>query len=502
MNKTIQANIGGIIFNVDEDAYQKLHAYLEQLKVYFRKTEGTEDIVQDIEARVAEIIQGRLGKRAIVNKADVEAVIGAMGMPEDFEDTGTDEKSDRRSEQVIDTGKRFFRNTDNKILGGVCSGISAYLNIDPLWLRLAFVLSFFIWGTGILIYIILWIIIPEAKTTIDKMQMRGEAVNVSNIERTVKEEVGKVGARLKGMAEDAKNLGSDENVQRVKRGVGDAAESVGVALRGILVVLGKIAVVVMVVIGIIILVSLFVALASGSAAVSLTFPFLQEFVFENTLQGLLALTGMGLVVLVPLFWLITRGILALMKVKAGGWLNGSFLTLWMIAFVTVLLVGLRVGMDFRQEGIVAREDALEIVTADTLYVRVDAAQLHYYDADLQVRTTDRSMHLYISEFDPFQDSIRFSNIRLRTVSTADSTFSLVTYFSARGDNAAEARTRAEAITYQVEVLDSLLLLPPYFDIGNEAWRNQKVRMVLKVPENRGVKFESTQEKDHEGYSYW
>jgi phage shock protein C len=205
---------------------------------------------------------------------------------------------------------------------------------------------------------------------------------------------------------------------------------------------------------------------------------------------------------VPLFWLITRGMLALMKVKAGGWLNGSFLTLWMIAFVTVLLVGLRVGMDFRQEGIVTNEDTLDMVTADTLYVRVDAARLHYYDADLRVRTTDRTLHVYINEFDPFQDSIRFSNIRLRAVGTTDSLFSLVTYFSARGDNTAEARTRAEAITYQVDVKDSLLLLPPYFDIGKEAWRNQKVRMVLKVPENRGVKFEPIEDKGYEGYSYW
>ena len=199
MNKVFQVNIGGMVFSVDDLAYDKLKNYMDSLRSHFNKTEGKEEIISDIESRIGEILKERMRpSREVVNMEDVDYIVSAMGNPEDFSgaeeeanagaNTNGNSSSGRQQEYsnpgAQSGGRRLFRDPDNKRLGGVCSGLSMYFGIsDPIWLRLAFAIGFFTFGSGFLLYIILWLVIPKARTIADKMEMRGEDVNIHNIKK-------------------------------------------------------------------------------------------------------------------------------------------------------------------------------------------------------------------------------------------------------------------------------------------------------------------------------
>ena len=207
MNKIFNINLGGYPFTIDDDAYQVLNRYLNTINRHFSKSEGCEDILSDIEARIAELFNEHLKGQPIVSIREVEKVIEIMGRPEEFgAEEGVDEgEQTRRSSREYKTGKRFFRDPDEKIIGGVCSGLSSYLGIeDPVWLRIAFAVSLFMAGTGVLIYIILWAAIPEAKTSGDKLAMKGERINVSNIAKKVEEEINNLSDTISELTKEFK----------------------------------------------------------------------------------------------------------------------------------------------------------------------------------------------------------------------------------------------------------------------------------------------------------
>ena len=146
MKKTLTINISGIIFHIDEDAYDKLNAYLDTLKRHFTKTQGKEEIISDIEGRIAELLQERISDaKQVVTIDDVSEVISLMGEPWEFETEAEEEKEASASPEDIKGPKRLYRDPDRKVIGGVAAGVAAYLNVDVLWVRLAFVLFTIIW---------------------------------------------------------------------------------------------------------------------------------------------------------------------------------------------------------------------------------------------------------------------------------------------------------------------------------------------------------------------
>lgn len=194
MNKTITSNIAGYVFHIDENAYGKLDAYLNTIRSYFSESQGKDEIIADIEARLAEMLQERMNDaKQVVSMDDVNHVISVMGQPEAFleDDPDTAAWTEQRTSNTTSGPRRLFRDPDNRIGAGVCSGITHYMGLgDPIWLRLLFVLALFLsFGTALIVYVILYMIIPEATTTTDKLQMRGESVTVSNIEKRVNEEL-------------------------------------------------------------------------------------------------------------------------------------------------------------------------------------------------------------------------------------------------------------------------------------------------------------------------
>lgn len=179
MKKTFSVNLGNRVYNIDEDAYLKLSAYLERIEGHFSDLKEREDIMNDIELRISELFTERLGvNKQVVTLADVDEVIRIMGDPHEI--GGSQEEEPRNTWERRSGAKRIYRDPDDRMIGGVCSGLAAYTNIDPVIMRLIFVILLFM-GIGALAYIILWIVVPEARTTAQKLEMRGDSVNASNI---------------------------------------------------------------------------------------------------------------------------------------------------------------------------------------------------------------------------------------------------------------------------------------------------------------------------------
>ena len=215
MNKIYNINLGGYPFTIDDDAYIVLNKYLKTISNHFSRSEGCEDIISDIESRIAELFNEHMQGQPIVSMRQVDKMISIMGTPEEFgaapESDNIKENNARRGsrESSFQPGKRLFRDPDASIIGGVCSGISSYLGIrDPVWIRIAFAIGFFT-GFGVIAYLILWIALPEAKTAADKLAMKGEKINVSNIARIVEDEINNLGETI---AEITKDFGTKKKV--------------------------------------------------------------------------------------------------------------------------------------------------------------------------------------------------------------------------------------------------------------------------------------------------
>jgi len=205
MNKTIDIHLAQTLFSLDEQAYIILNKYLEKLEFVFIKTEGGKDILEDIEVRISELFSEiKTGERYVISVNEVEQVIETLGSPEDLagEESDTYEAKSNYTEP-----KKLFRDTDDRFIGGVAGGLSHYVGVDSIWVRLILLILFFSSiGGVVLVYILLWIIVPEATTTADKLKMKGEPVNVSNIKKKIKEELDQVSNTVKEV--DYENLGN------------------------------------------------------------------------------------------------------------------------------------------------------------------------------------------------------------------------------------------------------------------------------------------------------
>ena len=194
MKITVSINLGGYSFNIDEDAYAELKRYLKNLELHFAGEESSSEILSDIESRMAELFRIKLTNyKQVINIEDVRQVITVLGTPEDISDTEGPTARDKFSSPGY---HRMYRDTDHRVIGGVCAGIAAYWDIE-LWLVRLIFLVLAMMGVGILIYLILYIVLPEAKTTSEKIAMKGNPVNIHNIKDSVKKEFDAVRNNMK-----------------------------------------------------------------------------------------------------------------------------------------------------------------------------------------------------------------------------------------------------------------------------------------------------------------
>ena len=328
MKKTISVNIGGRIFYIEEDAYSRLDTYLAEIKQHFSTFPDSDEVVADIETRISEHFESKqLGSETnIVSLAHVEELIGVMGNVQDFGDT---EPTGEEAHQAQQSSK-LFRDPDNAVLGGVASGIAAYFGWDPVWVRVVFVVSVFFGGYSILLYIILWIAMPEAETATDKLRMKGNPVTLSAIEQSVREQFADT-TKVRSRAHKAGNA------------VRDLVTSIGGLLAKIFVIAGKIIAVIIAigsVVGIAALTFILVMiLVTGTSPEYIQFP-LRDFL--GTAQYLMALFAAFFIAVIPLAMLLQLCSRLLGQRKA---LNKTLLiglaALWFVAATVVGAISVR-----------------------------------------------------------------------------------------------------------------------------------------------------------------
>jgi phage shock protein PspC (stress-responsive transcriptional regulator) len=475
MKKAIKINLGGFIFHIDEDAYEKLQRYLASLSSQFGNGSEAKEILSDVEARIAELFQAKItGLKQVIVTEDIDNVIEILGKPSDYEtepsQTGNGAFDGPNYQQA--PRRRFYRDVDNSVFGGVCSGIAAYFNMDPVIVRILFVLFFFIGGSTIIIYAILWIALPAARTAAQKLEMRGENITIDNIEKTIKQEYEQV----------KENLRKGNTGGRFRNFIDEFFHVLAYLIKGILKIFGIILGVLLTLIGICLIIA-FALGAFGHPWIIETnnihlfhLPFLAEqFMSPAGFSILVAL--FILLIGIPIVGMLYLGLKLIFKFKFGSryfWL-ATFAT-WLISLI--LLIGFVVSGVRKIDENNAKTSTFKIDSKayKILYLRINPKA----DDSQEMKDLMTSMdHIkyYISK----QKQI-FGRPRLIIEKTFDENGSVNIERLSRGSSYENALDNAKNISYDAVQKDSLLLLDPYFELPiNTKWRGQQIEIMLKLP---------------------
>jgi phage shock protein PspC (stress-responsive transcriptional regulator) len=480
MIKTISINLSGQVFQIDENAYEQLQQYLASVRKRFEKEEGGDEIVADIESRIAEMLAEKISQRKqSVTLADIDAVIQIMGKPEQFEEDYAEEEEAAQNTSATKTEKlkrRMFRNPDDKVLGGVCSGLSNYFGIDdPLWLRIIMVVFLFLsFGTAFWIYIILWVIIPEAKTASDKLQMKGEPVNIDNIEKTFKDD-------LKDFQQKIENINNNKGTGI--RNVFQKILAVTITLVKLFArAISKIAALLLIAIGVGFAIFLVFGLVLPAGVIGITFPLLFELIFENSTQVFLGGLGILLLLAVPAFGLIFSGIRTLLGSKTRYRALGISLTgLWVVGIVLCIYVGSMLARSFSVKETTKETIALNIEN-DTLFLK-PFEMIDEYDAEPQI--SFGSPIFFGKDEKTFNMAMR----NLDVVKSETGEVELLIKKSARSFNRNNASKKSKTVNYEVSLSDSAISFPTHFEVvTKDKYRAQNVSVSLKIPEGKIIYF--------------
>lgn len=578
----ININFQGRVIPIEETAFETLKQYVESLRRYFAGEEGRDEIINDIESRIGELFGERLKNGATcITDADVAAVIEGMGRPEDFEAQNGGESAGGAGAaqpagyQATARGS-LYRNADDKVLGGVCSGLANYAGIDPVIVRVLFVLLFgvllwvylllwvivpsrsirsnitkrlyrssedrmvagvsgglaayfnikswiprlifalpfilifltagfnmFWWSrfnfgfvplvsgsfgwTLLLSYVVLWIAVPVARSSSEKLEMRGEKVDMNSIRDTVKEDLESLKTRAEKWGTEVKasalKLGAEAStragalsseagqvVRNSSRGLGRA---IGILFKALL-ILAFAAVAVF-------LFGIFIALLAGAAA---TAP-LKDFIIGGPVQHILAWLALFLFFVIPLVALITWAIRRMTGNRSrkhyvgytlgGLWLIGLFAG---IAFVISVVKDFRNGIRLDEQPVVIEQPA------DKLVVEVENTDWKNRGNQFFGIDVDHDLPLYTRG-----DSLLLNSVRISMVKSDDSLYHVYLVRSSRGSTSRDAAVTAERIVFEPVQHDSVLTLPRGFFIDRKSkFRNQQVWVVIEVPVGKRIAF--------------
>lgn len=602
MKKIININLSGRVIPIEDSAYEKLQGYIESLRRYFSHEDGRDEIINDIESRIAELMNEKVRKGAsCVTDADIDEIIASMGRPEDFDadttETSTSSSSSTRQEQreysrtERKSRGRLYRDTSDKFIGGVCSGIAAYLNTDPaivrilfaiitfggfglgflvyilLWMILPtrdlegqgysgkrlyrnpedkviggvagglaayfnretwvirlifaapFVFSIFfgilkgmVWhydfdffpnvifgslsSTFVLAYIILWAVLPEARSTYEKMEMRGEKVDVNTIRQNVKEGMDNMKDRVKTFSEEVKDSAQQFGTKakefassRGKTFASEVGEVAGRSGRGIGHAIGVLFKVFFLFIAGSIAFGLFVGLMALLFGGIAWWP-VNNYLWTSKWQQLYAWGTLIFFLLVPLIGLITWIIRRIIGARSrSGYLGWTFGALWTLGWVCAILFASSLTKDFRSY----EHTDIEIPTVqpanNRMIVAVTAPELQYTGNFSWVDNESQG-------WDFNGDTARLSTVRFHIVKSSDSAYHVTAKKYSYGRSEEEALRRAERIQYSIVSKDSLLDLGNGYTVDRQSkFRGQQVEIEIQVPVGKRIRFdESVNEK--------
>ena len=487
MKKIININLSGRLIPIEDSAYELLNQYLGSLKKYFSKEEGGDEIVSDIESRIAEVFQDLLKKGAhCITDADVIAIKASMGTPEQFDDaTGEGAQQQQQKDDAFDftprPRKRLYRDPDNKVLSGVCSGLGAYFNVDPVIFRIIFaLLAIGGFGSGVLVYFILWIATPSADTAAEKLEMRGERVDLNSIKSTIQDELNHMKGQMKNVGDDIRNFSQGRGKQ-----VGGDIERFFVKLANIL---GTVLVAVtkgffyfFAVVMLICLIVVGIAIAVSSAAL---FP-IKNLLLSAPAQTFLIWPAIGLLIGIPIVALVIFIIRKLTGVKETNRYAGYTLTfLWLLGLAFAAIVATSLVKDFRRTATETEVLSIQQPSKGKLILKRspgiltdnDRAEMSFFDDNILIA----------------DDTVVINDIHIRIEKSLNDSFAVEVSRFSRGRNAQQAKELENDIAFQLNQKDSLIYLPDGFSLApHSKYRGQRLTLTIKVPVGKNI------EIDHE-----
>ena len=481
MNKTVNINLAGIFFHIDEDAYSKLQRYLEAIKRSFTDSQGRSEIIADIEARISELFTERVqNDKQVIRIKEVDEVITIMGQPEDYlvDDQIFEDEPTPQYRSKTASSKKLFRDKDNSYIGGVASGLAHYLGIESIWVRLLWLLlALGSGGTFILIYVLFWILVPEAVTTSEKITMTGAPVNISNIEKKIKDGFDSVSQTV---SDTVKNVDLPKQGNKIKSSSKTFFDTIGEVIMFFLKVFAKFIGVILIIVGASTLIALFISMFSLGTS-SFFSPWWMDYAHVANTSGspiwLIALITF-FAVGVPFFVVFLVGLKILVNnlKSIGKVAKFTLLGLWLISILSLAVIAIQEASEMGIDETVTQKTELDITSNDTLRITMVSNDMfsnrRYRNNDFRIVHDENDVKKIYS-----------TDIRLIFRSTKDTVASITMNKNAGGKSFQDARDRAGKIDYNYSLDNNVLSFDNYLltDFENK-FRDQEVELIVYLPE--------------------
>jgi phage shock protein PspC (stress-responsive transcriptional regulator) len=471
MDKTININLGGSLFQIDEDAFSILRDYLQAINNRFRNVQGGLETVEDLELRIAEIFRSQKGIGGVVTLENVRAMMQIIGKPEDF-DTVSGEYEQAYS-AAIDAPRRLYRNPDDKVFGGVSSGLGAYFNIDPVIFRILFVLFTIFGGIGLILYLVLWVAVPVADNQARKREMYGSSFNAAQA-RHVNHGQAAGQPYQSSYRQSASTSGLNEVVN---------------AFGKFFFILFRIFMIVM---GIVLVLTGFLAIFSYVAIFFIKYPglfagidvnvmyipdLLKYVVNPSTASWIIVLTSV--VIILPLIALIYWGIRMIFWLRVhDGLFHIAALIVWVMAIAVLSIFLFNEGVSFAETSTNSLRNDLHI-TGDTLFI-VAGKKTSDMEFERTFQIPDEHYDLFLIDS---ADNI-YLRLQLRLNMSEDKKAQIEIRKRSSGRTRTDASAKSQMLDYRYRISRDTLYLNDYFTIpaGNK-WTADFVSINLFLPEN-------------------
>jgi phage shock protein PspC (stress-responsive transcriptional regulator) len=483
MKKSIKISLGGISFHIEDDAYEALESYIFSLKRHLKDTPEAQEIVNDIEERAAELFTEMLDGKENITIDMVKSMMATLGSPEQITNEEVND-NEEPTNSTRETKRRLYRDGDNAIIAGVCSGLGEYFKIDPLVLRIIMFVLIFANGLGLIIYLVIWIAVPRAETVRQRMEMRGEEINFSNLEKNVKNEFEEVKKNM----EKHRISGFFESIFSA---VGSIFIAIGRLLGGVAKVLAVIIAVVFISIGLVGLLGTISSFFLGAFITNLI-PAYSGF----TINGLLSTTidlASTLWVTIPMFFILAipflafiyLGIRMVFKFKARDSIFFvSAATLWIVAVTLLAFVLFFQARSFTIRESVKEKTELYAPAESSTAIRIIAGQ-DYTPDDIY---PDRIVTIddYTIAYSDGKTTI-VGKPRVFIGKSNSDNYELIIVKKSRGATKQLAIASAERVVLNYSLMESNLIINPFFFLPNqEKWRAQDVEITINVPNGRQI----------------
>ena len=484
MKKTVSVNIKGINFLIEEDAYETLERYLNRLKQNLHNQEGADEIVEDIEIRIAELCSKKLDDtKEVVELQDIQSILETLGDPAQFIDDDNEKSSHKEQSDYSEyeythskKEKRLFRDTDNAQIAGVCQGIANFFNIDVVIIRVVWALIFFFGGFGFLLYVILWIVVPKANTSIDRLRMKGKPITVENVREEVEQAADKI---KKGSKKFANNLRNEDSYSNHINMIGRFI-TVAFGLFFILMAVGQLIAFLVFILG----GFQFIPAKTDTGFLSLTQ--IGELVLSNPGDVSTAWIGGLMVSISSILFCFLLGFFLIVKMKS----KWTKLTLWglfttgVIGLIICISLGIRTGRDMTISGEIEKTIG-HIDTEQLVILPINSVPTS--DPNLKIKSTNRPWLTEIKGNDIYESEIRFSYKESK-----DSLFHVYETAECHAHTVEKAVKRAKNIRHEVNLVgDTLSIGTNYHYPKSDKFRNQQVRMIIEIPKDKTVLFNGT-----------